>query len=87
MIILSFLFFITQRVDVENKVIIIHKNGQIKTQNSTITVHPSLHVENNLGIVLLTALKILFTFQMHKAIKILKLHHKYLMGGDIVLLR
>lgn len=84
MIILSFLFFITQRVDVENKVIIIHKNGQIKTQNSTITVHPSLHVENNLGIVLLTALKILFTFQMHNAIKILKLHHKYLMGGDIV---
>lgn len=40
-------------------------------------------MENNLGIVLLTALKILFTFQMHKAIKILKLHHKYLMGGDI----
>ena len=74
----------TQGVDVENQVIIIHNKEILEMENFSIKTHQSKHIDNNLGIVFLTALKVLFTFQIHKAYNLLKLHNKYRMGGDIV---
>ena len=73
-----------QGVDVEKKAVILKHYETRHTKNATIKVYPSKHIKNNVGIVLLTALKILFTFQIHKAIKLLSMHHKFLMGGEIM---
>ena len=74
----------TQGIDSLHQVEILHNNETMTTSKATVTARKSLHVSNDLGIVLKTALKILFTFQIHKAYKLLKMHHKYLMCGDII---
>lgn len=73
-----------QKVDVAKKAVVLHYNETRNLKNCSIKVYQSQHVKNDVGIVLLTALKILFTFQIHKACKLLSLHHKYLMGGSIM---
>lgn len=73
-----------QEVDVENKVSVIHPNETIFTQNTQVLLHNSKHIKNNLGIILKTALRVIFKFQVHKAVQILNLHNDYRMGGEIV---
>ncbi len=80
---ITFLRLETQGVDVENRVRIFYKNTVLETPNATIRAHKSQHISNDLGIVLLTVMKILFTFQIHKAYKLFKIHHNYLMGNEI----
>lgn len=72
-----------QGVDVENKVVVMKEHETLTTKNAKIKTYPSAHIKNNLSIVTLVALEVLFTFKIHKAYKLLQLHHQYLMGGKI----
>ncbi len=74
----------TQGVDVEKRVEILCPHDYIKTKNAEIFVHRTKHVKNDVWLVLRTAFRILFKFQFKKALKILKTHKQFLMGGDIV---
>ena len=74
----------TQGVNVDEKVEILCPHDQMQTKNAVVKLHRTFHVKNNLAIVLKTAMRILFKFQFFKAIKILKTHNKFRMGGDIV---
>ncbi len=74
----------TQGVDVDNKVEILCPHDQVVTKNAVVNVHRTFHVKNDVGIVLLTAGRILGKFQIHKAINILATHHHFHMDGDIV---
>ena len=74
----------TQEVDVEKKVNILCPHEKIETQNALICTHRTQHVKNDFGIILQTALRIIFKFQFSKAIKILRTHNNFRMGGDIV---
>jgi len=74
----------TQSVDVDNKTEILCPHETLKTKNTTVSLHRSKHVTNNLGIILKTAFRIIFKFQFKKAIKILKTHNNFRMDGDIV---
>ncbi len=74
----------TQGVDVENRVEILCPHESLKTSHAEIFVHRSKHVKNNFAIILLTALRGLSRFAFGKAVKILKKHKNFLMGGDIV---
>lgn len=71
-------------VELDKNIQILCPHQKIETKHAKIQVHRARHVKNNLGIILKTAFKIIFTAQLHKVYKILSLHHKYLMGGDIV---
>ncbi|HIT62664.1 MAG TPA: MBL fold metallo-hydrolase [Candidatus Caccovivens faecavium] len=73
-----------QGVDVEKKAVILKHYETRHINDISIKVIPSKHVKNDIGIILLTALKILFAFQIHNAIKLLSMHHKFLMGGEIM---
>lgn len=73
-----------QGVDVAKKAVILHNYETRNLKNASLKVYPSRHIKNDLGTVLLTAMKIIFTFQIHKAYKLLEMHHKYLMGGEIM---
>ncbi len=74
----------TQGVDVDNKVEILCPHEKMHTQNATICLHRTFHIKNNFGIILKTAMRVLFKFKLSKAIEILKLHNQFRMGGDIV---
>lgn len=56
----------------------------LKFGNAEIRAYPARHVKNNLGLIVKTALVGALKFQYAKAIKILKKHREYPMGGDIV---
>lgn len=72
-----------QGVDVENKVVVLNEYETMNTNHAKITTYPSAHIKNNLSKVTMVALEVLFTFKIHKAYKLLQLHHQYLMGGKI----
>lgn len=80
----AFLRLEEQGVDVENKVEILCPHEKLQTKNATVALHRSKHVKNDVGIILQTAAKILFTFRAHRALAILGEHHHFTMGGDIV---
>ena len=54
------------------------------TQNATIKAVNGQHIKNNVGIILKTTLRIIGKFQYANALKILSVHKKYFMRGDIV---
>ena len=73
-----------QKVNVAKRAVVLHYNETRNLKKCSLKVYQSQHVRNDIGIILLTALKILFTFQIHKAWKLLRMHHKYLMGGSVM---
>ena len=73
-----------QGVDVEKRAVVLREYETRHFKNASIKVYPARHIKNDLGIVLLTSLKVLFTFQLHRAVKLLNMHNKYLMGGSIM---
>lgn len=74
----------TQDPKILNNIEIVCPHDKIKTQNAEITVYRSQHVENDIGIILKTASRVIFKFQYSRAMNILKTHNKFRMGGDIV---
>lgn len=70
-------------VDIPNKAIVVHPKQIVKTKNSEIVVHKSCHVKFDLPLIIKTALRVLFTFQFKKAIKLLKLNKKFPMKNEI----
>lgn len=74
----------TQGVDVENKVEILCPHEKIITKECEINLERTKHVSNDLGIILKTAMRTIFKFKIHKAVKILNVHNDFRMGGDIV---
>ncbi len=74
----------TYGTDVEKNVEIICPNEEIQTKNTKILAHRTRHVKNDIGIILKTAMRIIFKFQFSKAFKVLETHHKFHMNGDIL---
>ena len=54
------------------------------TPNASVKAVNGKHIKNNIGIILKTAARIVFKFKYINALKILSVHDKYFMRGDIV---
>lgn len=67
-----------------SKLKVLNYNDVLETKNAKIIVHKSEHIKFNFTLVLRTVFRALFKFQVAKAIKLLKLHKKYNMKGEII---
>ena len=71
-------------VDIPNKALAVLPNDKFSTRKCEIVVHKSQHINFDLFLVLKTALRVLFTFKIKQAVKLLKLHKKFPMNNQIV---
>lgn len=67
-----------------NKALAVLPNDKFSTRKCEIVVHKSQHINFDLFLVLRTALRVLFTFKIKQAVKLLKLHKKFPMNNQIV---
>ena len=62
----------------------ISPNEKIITKNAKIVIHKSVHIKFDFLLIMRTIFRTLFKFQVLKAIKILKMNHKFKMRNEIV---